>query len=131
MSKLYDFYQINKIENPEKLILIKSGVFYLFLDEDAKSIHEILGLKLTPLNEKIYKCGFPILSLQKYENMLKANNIDYLITDLNSSETKQNDVSEKIIKDLMLLDINSLSPIEAINLLAKYQERLNNHFNQN
>ena len=130
MSKLYNLYQINKLKNPEKLILIKSGVFYLFLDEDAKTINEILGLKLTPLNEKISKCGFPILSLTKYEKMLKANNIEYLITELNSNESKENEIKEKIIEDLMLLDINSLSPISAINLLAKYQEKLNNHFRQ-
>lgn len=129
MSKLYDYYKLCKIKNPDKILLIKSGTFYVILEQDATLVNELLGLKLTPLNEKISKCGFPIISLPKYEKMLQANNLEYLITSLNVSSDEENEVEKKIIKEIRLLDINNLSPISAINLLTKYQEKLNNEQN--
>ena len=85
MSKLYEHYKNCKDTSPDKVILIKSGTFYVILDEDAKSINEKLGLKLTMLNENVVKCGFPIISFEKYEKMLIANSIDYLVTELSSA----------------------------------------------
>ena len=125
MSKLYDLYKLSKIKNPDKFILIKSGTFYLFLDDDALKVSDKLGLKLTYLNESVLKCGFPLLSLPKYEKMLKANSIDYLITGLNLNNSNQNEIEKRVIEDLRLLDINNLSPIAAINLLKDFQEKLN------
>ena len=50
MSKLYNNYLALKKENESTLFLFKSGIFYIFLDEDATKISNILGLKLTMLN---------------------------------------------------------------------------------
>lgn len=127
MSKLYDHYKICKLQNPEKVILIKSGSFYVILDEDASLLNQLLGLKLTPLNEEIDKCGFPINSLTKYENLLKAHSVDYLITNMNSSTNEPNQTENKILNEIRLLNLNETSPIEAFRLLGKYQETLNNH----
>lgn len=59
MSKLYEKYKSLKSENNDKLYLFKSGIFYIFLDEDAKKMSNFLNLKLTNLNESICKCRFP------------------------------------------------------------------------
>lgn len=58
MSKLYEKYKNLKSENATKLYLFKSGIFYIFLDEDAIKMSNLLNLKLTNLNETIVKCGF-------------------------------------------------------------------------
>lgn len=127
MSKLYNHYKICKLENPDKIILIKSGTFYVILDEDAALVNQILGLKLTPLNEEIRKCGFPINSLTKYENLLKANAISYIITSLNGNKNDATEIERKIINEIKLLNLNETSPLEAFRLIYKYQEQLKNN----
>ena len=44
MSKLYNNYLALKKENESTLFLFKSGIFYIFLDEDATKISNILGV---------------------------------------------------------------------------------------
>lgn len=86
MSKLFEIYKNLKQNDNETLYLFKSGIFYIFLDNDAKIINKILGLKLTNLNDKIVKCGFPSNSLQKYIRLLSSANYKIKIID-NSTNT--------------------------------------------
>ena len=65
MSKLYLEYLKRKKENNDKYYLFKSGLFYIFIDEDAKNINKITPLNITNLNNDIVKCGFPSNSLKK------------------------------------------------------------------
>lgn len=83
MSKLYKKYISLKIENPNKIYLFKVGIFYIFLDDDARLMSTILKLKLTKLNSVIFKCGFPVNSSEKYFNLLKKYNYDICIVDEN------------------------------------------------
>lgn len=124
MSKLYHFYQLTKMKHPDKVILIKSGTFYVILEKDAILVNDLLGLKLTPLNENIVKCGFPIISLPKYEKMLQSNYIDYFVTELNENYSQLKSYEKKVIEEIQLLDLNQITPMAAFNLLAKYQEQL-------
>ena len=39
MSKLFTMYQNLKSENSSDLYLFKSGMFYIFLDDDARKIN--------------------------------------------------------------------------------------------
>ena len=71
MSKLYQKYQQLKKENPEKCYLFKSGIFYIFLEDDAKKLGPMLSLKITNLNDSVVKCGFPaetIIDVAEEEN---------------------------------------------------------------
>lgn len=124
MSKLYEHYKYCKDTNPDKIILIKSGAFYIIIDEDARNINERLGLKLTMLINDIEKCGFPINSFSKYEKMLKANSIDYFVTDLASISNNNKEIERAIIKDIRNLEIDNISPVTAFNKLVKYREKL-------
>ena len=56
-SKLYNTYISLKIQRPYKKYLFKSGIFYIFIDDDVKELHKLLNLKLGNLNSKIVKCG--------------------------------------------------------------------------
>lgn len=86
MSKLFEIYKKLKQNDNETLYLFKSGIFYIFLENDAKIINKTFGLKLTNLNDKIVKCGFPSNSLQKYIRLLSSANYKIKIID-NSTNT--------------------------------------------
>lgn len=113
MSKLYDVYVKEKENNKDMCYLFECGKFYIFLDEDARRISNITTLKLTNLNSDIVKCGFPINSLDKYMNIFNNLNIDIKIIDKEKSEVDMN----KILKKIEKLDINTITPIESLNIL--------------
>lgn len=120
MSKLYDNYLKLKKESSSKYYLFKSGNFYIFIDEDAKKISEITTLKLTNLTNDILKCGFPKNTLDKYISIFKNLNINIEIID----EVKTNLTNDKIIKKLKSIDINSITPLKALNILHELKDSI-------
>lgn len=71
MSKLYSKYLSLKKENDSTIYLFKSGIFYLFIEDDAKTMSPLLQLKLSNLSPTVFKCGFPVTSLEKYLPLLE------------------------------------------------------------
>lgn len=134
MSKLFLKYkELKQFSNSveKKLFLFKSGIFFLFIDEDARIASSLLNLKLGKLNEKIVKCGFPISSLEKYSNLLKYNGYTLEIVNMNDNQTYSandylNNVAiQKIINDILNLDIDSLSISQTYDFLYNIQKDLN------
>ena len=119
MSKLYEKYLSLKKENNSKYYLFKSGIFYIFLDDDAKKISHILNLKLGNLNENILKCGFPVNSLSKYMTLLKNANCDVQIVETSSKKVDTNIVdiqnNEQLQNLLKRLANNLLKRLANIN----------------
>ena len=102
MSKLYNEYLKRKSIDNNKYYLFKSGLFYIFIDEDAKYISNITLLKLTNLSNDIVKCGFPSNSLDKYIDLF--NNIGLGVEIIDKLDTfskeKNKDINSKVIKKL-------------------------------
>ncbi len=121
MSKLYNKYLELKKENKEALYLFKSGNFYIFLDEDAIKINKITTLKLINLNKDIVKCGFPINSKEKYISIFDNLKLNIKIID----ECNEIKPTDKIIMKLKKIDINYLTPIEALRVLGELKEIIN------
>ena len=123
MSKLYERYQLLKKQDSSILYLFRSGIFYIFLDEDAKKMSNILNLKLTNLNENILKCGFPVNNLAKYSTLIENAGYKVNIVNSNTEEThSSNDyILNSNIKDfiykLSTIDSNSLSIREAYSFI--------------
>lgn len=132
MSKLYEKYKILKLENPSKLYLFKSGIFYIFLDEDAIKMSKLLNLKLTNLNETILKCGFPVKNIDKYLKLIKLNNYEIDIVDsMNSTSCPSadfmfNDNAKKFIKELSNINYDNLSISEAFKLIETITTKAQN-----
>ena len=132
MSKLFTMYQNLKSENSSDLYLFKSGMFYIFLDDDARKINELLGLKLTNLNSSVQKCGFPQNSLNKYLKLL--NYFPYSIKIIDGSSMTKYNVSEyildqncfNILSKLSSVDINSLSVKEAFDFISNLKSESQN-----
>lgn len=131
MSKLYNKYLALKQADSSKMYLFKSGIFYLFIADDAIYVSDKLGLKLTNLNESVQKCGFPTSNLSKYIQLFEDVNIPYQIVDENlNSVNLQKEYIESIeiisvVETIKKLNIDKLSPIQAFTLLLDFQKKLN------
>ena len=125
MSKLYDKYLLLKKQNPAVLYLFKSGILYIFLENDAKKMSLLLNLKLNNLNENVLKCGFPVNNLSKYSSLIEKAGYELLIVDSSSQETHSsteyilNNHIKNFIENLSNVDSNTLSISEAYSFIEK------------
>lgn len=123
MSKLYKRYLQLKATDSSKIYLFKSGIFYIFLDHDAKIMSNILNLKLTNLNDEIVKCGFPVNTLNKYLNTIIPFGYNISIIDsikeepISSKNYFLNSNVKNLIHLLSSIDSNHLSISEAYSLI--------------
>ncbi len=118
MSKIYDKYLELKAIDNDKMYLFKSGKFYIFVSEDCDKINNYVVLKKVKLSNEIQKCGFPENVLDEYLRVFKNHNLNIEIikdfTLLNKKET---------LEDFILnIDINTITPIEALELLNRIKE---------
>lgn len=130
MSKLYDNYlylKANDKEASKTLYIFKSGIFFIFLDSDAKIASALLNLKITYLTENIIKCGFPLNALEKYTNILKTSSYNFKIIDSNFSTSYTIDnyqidgETKELLSDISSVDVTSLSIKEAYDFIDKIQ----------
>lgn len=113
MSKLYQKYMSLKVQNSKQLYLFKSGIFYIFLDEDAKLMSPRLNLKLTNLNSMVVKCGFPASQLDKYIKLIKATNFPFKIIELSDNTSYlPNEYISNIKINALLEKIASINPYD-------------------
>lgn len=129
MSKLVKLYTKLKQENPNKLYLFKSGIFYIAIDDDALTLSELFDFKIIDLNSKSIKCGFPTNKISYYSGLLNINNIDFEI--INSLETvavqNTNQVLyENIISEILKINFDEISFKDAFFKLQNLQEKLKN-----
>ena len=117
MSKLFEIYKKLKQNDNETLYLFKSGIFYIFLDNDAKIINKAFGLKLTNLNDKTVKCGFPSNSLQKYIRLLSSAN--YKIKIIDNSTNISFKLKDFVISNDIFELLKTISNVNEDNLSIK------------
>ena len=131
MSKLYNSYLSMKRNDKDTILLFKSGIFYILLDNDARLVSSILNLKLTQLNSEIVKCGFPISSLDKYLHLLIKYSLNVKIIDINSNtvytpnEFTYNSETDSLLLELSKLDVDNLSIKEAYSKLEDFNQQAN------
>lgn len=93
VNSLYDKYLEIKKKYPEHIVLLKSGRFYKTFDTDAVIINYLLNYNV--IDNKI---GFPIESLFKVKNILKRNNVNYIIFEDNDLTVIDNENSNTYLK---------------------------------
>lgn len=132
MSKLYDEYRKLKDKDENKLYIFKSGMFYIALEDDAKTLSEMFDFKIVKLNENVVKSGFPISRLEYYLELLNKRNINFEIIDGNYSKIENyedymnNCKLKKIITDINNLDLDNVTFKEAYNYLEKLKSEIKN-----
>lgn len=123
MSKLYKRYLSLKEENFSKIYLFKSGIFYIFLENDAIKMSRVLNLKLTNLNTTVLKCGFPVSTLNKYMNILQNLGYDVEIIDqidqlpISTTNYILNNSINDLLSFISSIDSNTLSISEAYSFI--------------
>lgn len=132
MSNLYKKYLSLKIEDSDSFYLFESGIFYIFISEDAKVMSKVLNLKLSNLNYFIEKCGFPASHLEKYLSRLSVMNYNIKIVTTSSflAYTQKDYLTNNKVKVLMktLANIKSdnLSISQAYDLINDISEKAQN-----
>lgn len=125
MSNLYNRYLQLKQENNETFYLFKYGIFYIFLDDDAKKISQLLNFKLTNLNASVVKCGFPASQLNKYLAYFRGSNITVKIIESIQSPVLSDYAyvyykrCDSFIDSVSKINPDTLSISEAFNTLQK------------
>lgn len=113
MSKIYDEYLKRKKIDKNKLYLFSCGNFYIFIADDCDYINNYVVLKKVKFTNEVYKCGFPKTALQDYMRVFQNHNLDIEIID---------DERSSLEEKLRQIDINSLTPIEALLKLKELQD---------
>lgn len=128
MSKLYNTYLELKKQDSNSIYLFKSGVFFIALDEDAKTLSTLFNFKLSNFTPSVIKCGFPCSSFEKYSNLFKACNLNVKLiepsqnTSYALNDYKQNTHITELLNSIRSIDINNLSIQEAYDFLEKLQK---------
>lgn len=130
MSKLLLQYEELKKQNPNVIYLFRVGIFYNILNNDAKILHEKIGLKITDLGPHIFKCGFPVSQINKYVSLLDKMGLKYQIIDnlpnQNTNDYINNIELKKIVKSIIEIDFNKTTFQQAFNKLLDIQQKLKN-----
>ena len=129
LSKLYTRYLELKRKNPDKIYLLKSGLFYIFIAEDAVEMSQLLELKCIPLTGNVMKCGFPENSKEKYLDKIMDYGREIEIVEFCIKKTTKTFESSEIsyigfLNKLKTLNLNAITPIEALEYLYVIQKEL-------
>ena len=135
MSKLYEEYLKLKKDNNDVIYLFKSGIFYIALLNDARTLNEKLGFKLTNLNENVVKCGFPQQKLDTYINIIKNLEFNVEIIDSkyekigNYSDYLNNNKLKDVITQILNTDMDNISFRDSFYFLEKIKKEIEEIYN--
>lgn len=69
--KFYEFVEYSQRENPNKVVMVRNGVFYNEIGRDVIILERVLGFKRTCHARFLCKCGMPVYMLKKILKKLK------------------------------------------------------------
>lgn len=113
---LKDVYNNYKLNYKDYVLLIKSGNFYLSIDNDAIVMNNIFNYKVKE-SKNFIKIGFPILSLSKVITELDKLNVNYIIIDkeiITKQKNKTNNYSKYMSKNNYIIYLNRINNINEI-----------------
>lgn len=141
----FEKYKELKFFNKHKMYIFENGLFYITYNEDADKIREIFGFVEKQVGNLYRKCELPVQYFDRYETALNLKKIEYEIikkpnSNLNKNrnkiensydssgilltKVKENDKYLDIIKTIKEINLTSITPIEAMNILVKMQNEI-------
>lgn len=73
-------------KNNQKIVFIKSGIFYIATAKDAVFLNKLFKLKCTCFLENVCKIGIPENNLKKYLEKLDRLNVSYIVYHFNNEK---------------------------------------------
>ena len=71
----------NREENKGKIVLIRCGIFFIAIGNDAVLLNRLYGLKVTCFKENTCKVGIPVSFVLKYLDILEEDGYSYILYD--------------------------------------------------
>lgn len=96
--KLYDVNSILSKKNEGYIVLIRCGIFFVGIGENAVALKENLNTTPVCFKENICKCGIPVSSIQKYVFKLKETGLSYVIYDYDKNGFENGENYKEIIR---------------------------------
>lgn len=122
MSKIYEKYLELKKKDANKRYLFRCGNFYIFIGEDADFINDYVVLKRTKFTKEVMKCGFPVRSKEEYLKVFEHQKLNVEVIENPLIPEDINEREKFVIDHLKKIEINTLTPMDAINKLKELQE---------
>ena len=132
MSKLLNIYLNEKENNQDTILLFKSGIFYIAIDKDATILSQLVHLKLTNLNDKIKKCGFPCSSLDKYLKLFRLHNLNVKLIEIDKNisysipEYTNSKLVQELLEQIDNVNVDNLSISDAYKFIEDLKEKVIN-----
>ena len=70
-----------KLENEEKILLVRSGAFVIAVGNDAIFLSELFGFKKNCLKPEVCKIGIPVTYALKYLELIEDKGYSYILFD--------------------------------------------------
>lgn len=70
-----------KLENEEKILLVRSGAFVIAVGNDAIFLSELFGFKKNCLKPGVCKIGIPVTYALKYLELIEDKGYSYILFD--------------------------------------------------
>lgn len=119
-----DIYIKYKYDYSDYVLLIKSGNFYICLNNDAFVLSNLLNYKIIE-SKNFVKCGFPLTTLDKVIKKLNLENVNYLVIEKEIIEKKK--FQNNRYKNYLNLNNYQIN-INRINRIAEIlKNNINNH----
>lgn len=132
MSKLLNIYLNEKANNQDTILLFKCGIFYIAIDKDATILSQLVHLKLTNLNDKIKKCGFPCSSLDKYLKLFSLHNLNVKLIEIDKNisysipEYTNSKLVQELLEQIDNVNVDNLSISDAYKFIEDLKEKVIN-----
>jgi len=78
----------NREENIGKIVLIRCGLFFIAISDDAVLLNRLYGLKVTCFKECTCKVGIPVSFVLKYLDIIEEDGYSYILYDYDK-DTKE------------------------------------------
>jgi len=78
----------NREENIGKIVLIRCGLFFIAIGNDAVLLNKLYGLKVTCFKENVCKIGIPVSFVFKYLDLIEEDGYSYILYDYDK-DTKE------------------------------------------
>ena len=97
--KYIEIIQELQQKEPNKIIIVQCGAFFVALGKDAIMLNKLLKLKITCQKNNLCKVGVPVTAIMKYIDLLEKEDYSFSIYDYTKNNSRIAKVYNFVGKD--------------------------------